>query len=99
MARPEHSTETAMSLKSPIMPAALAALLVFGAAQSTSLAQTRHPVRPHARIVRHAPPRIVVTPGRRLYRRCDDWYVLQYRPSGTVLFPEYRCWWVRGPIR
>jgi hypothetical protein len=31
-----------------------------------------------------------------LYRRCTDWYELQHRPSGTVLFPEMRCWWVRG---
>jgi hypothetical protein len=31
-----------------------------------------------------------------LYRRCVDWYELQYRPSGTVLYPQMRCWWVRG---
>lgn len=40
--------------------------------------------------------RITIHPGRLLYRRCVDWYELQYRPSGTVLFPEMRCWWVRG---
>jgi hypothetical protein len=31
-----------------------------------------------------------------LYRRCKDWYVIQYRPSGRVLFPQTHCWWVRG---
>jgi hypothetical protein len=31
-----------------------------------------------------------------LYRRCTDWYELQHRPSGTVLYPHMRCWWVRG---
>ena len=31
-----------------------------------------------------------------LYRRCTDWYELQNRPSGTVLYPQMRCWWVRG---
>ena len=31
-----------------------------------------------------------------LYRRCVDWYELQYRPSGTVLYPQMHCWWVRG---
>ncbi len=31
-----------------------------------------------------------------LYRRCTDWYELQNRPSGTVLFPGKHCWWVRG---
>jgi hypothetical protein len=42
------------------------------------------------------PPRIEVNPQRLLYRRCADRYVIQYRPSGTVLFPEKHCWWVRG---
>ena len=40
--------------------------------------------------------RITIYPGRLLYRRCTDWYELQYRPSGTVLYPQLRCWWVRG---
>jgi hypothetical protein len=52
-----------------------------------------------------APPPPLVTPGRRrieinprplLYRRCTDWYEIQNRPSGTVLYPQKRCWWVRG---
>ncbi|MGB7099728.1 MAG: hypothetical protein WBD95_13315 [Xanthobacteraceae bacterium] len=41
-------------------------------------------------------PRIEVNPRRLLYRRCTSWYVIQYRPSGRVLFPEKHCWWVRG---
>ena len=41
-------------------------------------------------------PRIEVNPRRLLYRRCTSWYVVQYRPSGRVLFPEKHCWWVRG---
>jgi len=41
------------------------------------------------------PPRIQINP-RPLYRRCTSWYVVQYRPSGRVLFPEKHCWWVRG---
>jgi len=48
---------------------------------------------------RHRPalrPRIEVNPRPLLYRRCTSWYMLQYRPSGTVLFPEKHCWWVRG---
>jgi hypothetical protein len=44
----------------------------------------------------HGRPRIEINPRPLLYRRCVDWYELQYRPSGTVLFPEKRCWWVRG---
>jgi len=41
-------------------------------------------------------PRIEVNPRRLLYRRCEVQYVVQYRPSGTVLFPAKHCWWVRG---
>jgi len=41
-------------------------------------------------------PRIEIYPQRPLFRRCVDWYELQYRPSGTVLYPQMRCWWVRG---
>ena len=40
--------------------------------------------------------RIVIHPRPLLYRRCIDWYELQHRPSGTVLYPQMRCWWVRG---
>jgi hypothetical protein len=39
-------------------------------------------------------PRIEINP-RPLYRRCASRYVIQYRPSGTVLFPEKHCWWER----
>jgi hypothetical protein len=40
--------------------------------------------------------RIEINPRPLLYRRCVDWYELQHRPSGTVLYPQMRCWWVRG---
>jgi hypothetical protein len=40
------------------------------------------------------PPHIQVNP-RPVYRRCASWYVIQYRPSGQVLFPERHCWWQR----
>ena len=45
---------------------------------------------------RYARRRIVIGPPPLLYRRCVDWYELQHRPSGTVLYPQMRCWWVRG---
>jgi hypothetical protein len=86
-----------MNLKSSIL-IALAALLVGAAppahAQQTSpIAEpslTTPPAPPHAR------RRILINPRPLLYRRCVDWYELQYRPSGTVLYPQMRCWWVRG---
>jgi hypothetical protein len=89
--------EAVMKLK-PIAIVALAALALLtrvphAAAQSVSspIAQPSIPTFP--------PPtgrRITIYPGRPLYRRCVDWYELQYRPSGTVLFPQMHCWWVRG---
>jgi hypothetical protein len=47
-----------------------------------------HPGRPRTRIE--------INPRPLLYRRCVDWYEIQNRPSGRVLFPQMRCWWVRG---
>lgn len=41
-------------------------------------------------------PRIRVTPGRLLYRDCISWIEREWRPSGTVIVPRLRCWWVRG---
>jgi hypothetical protein len=49
-------------------------------------------------VIRRAPPRLRVYPGGRrlLYRDCDFHLVQQYRPSGPVIVPWQRCWWVRG---
>lgn len=49
--------------------------------------------------VRRAPTRLRVTPQRlppSAYRRCVDWYDTEFRPSGAVIVPKQRCWWVRG---
>jgi hypothetical protein len=79
---------------------ALAALLLSGV---PAVAQTNSPVAgPELSTPtpppppRYAPHRIEIHPGRLLYRRCVDWYELQHRPSGTVLYPGMHCWWVRG---
>jgi hypothetical protein len=46
------------------------------------------------------PARLRVYPRRQLnsrdYRDCEFKLVQQYRPSGTVIVPWQRCWWVRG---
>jgi len=87
-----------MSVKSLIVIAALAGLPVLAAppgaaAQSGPVAQAGEPPLPAPS---RAQRRIEIYPQPLLYRRCVDWYELQHRPSGTVLFPEMRCWWVRG---
>ena len=40
--------------------------------------------------------RLRVYPGRLLYRDCNFRLVQEWRPSGTVIVPRQRCWWVRG---
>ena len=80
-----------MSPNSLAAIAGAAALAVVGAALPVA-AQNPTPTGSSPR----AHPRIEVTPRPQLYRRCTSWYVVQYRPSGRVLFPQKHCWWVRG---
>ena len=87
-----------MCLKSLILIVGIAALPLFGAApqakaQASTMAQPAEPTPPP---VRHVRRRIEIYPRPLLYRRCVDWYELQHRPSGTVLYPQMRCRWVRG---
>jgi len=85
-----------MSVKSLIVIASVAAVS-FAGAMASAAAQTQPPPRTGAPYgTTRAHPRIEVNPRPLIHRRCADWYVLQYRPSGTVLFPEQHCWWVRG---
>jgi hypothetical protein len=88
-----------MSPQSLTVMAGLAALAVVGAAPPAPAQTAQPPLRQIAgpsTPPRVHPPRIEVNPRPLRYRHCVDWYVLQYRPSGTVLFPEQHCWWVRG---
>ena len=83
-----------MSGKSFILAIGLAAsVVVCGLPQTPALAQTPGAPPPPPRHVR---PRVEVGPPPIIYRRCTDWYELQHRPSGTVLYPQMHCWWVRG---
>jgi hypothetical protein len=85
-----------MALKPAILILALAVLPLVGAAHPASaqtVAQTSEPSPPAQHPVRH---RIEIHPRPLLYRRCVDWYELQHRPSGTVLYPQMRCHWVWG---
>ncbi|HEY5067278.1 MAG TPA: hypothetical protein VIJ04_20945 [Xanthobacteraceae bacterium] len=86
-----------MSVKSVVLVLGLALL---GAASSTpSMAQSA-PREVYPSRIRHARPRIEITPRLyrypRIYRRCVERLQLQYRPSGPVLYPLTHCWWVRG---
>jgi hypothetical protein len=73
-------------------------LAPFGSAASPAYAQQTSPIAEPSLTTPPAPARrrIEINPRPLLYRRCVDWYELQHRPSGTVLYPQMRCWWVRG---
>jgi hypothetical protein len=86
-----------MSPKSSIAMLILVALPFAVAAPAAAQNETSPIAQPGtASPPRYVRGRITIHPGRLLYRRCVDWYELQNRPSGPVLFPEMRCWWVRG---
>jgi hypothetical protein len=90
-----------MRLKSFIAIAGIAALPALAmpspaTAQQAATAPIVQPSQPAVPPPRAARRRITITPRPLLYRRCTDWYELQNRPSGTVLYPQMRCWWVRG---
>jgi hypothetical protein len=73
-------------------------LAPFGSAAPPAYAQQTSPIAEPSLTTPPAPARrrIEINPRPLLYRRCVDWYELQHRPSGTVLYPQMRCWWVRG---
>jgi hypothetical protein len=99
--------EAAMALKTLLVIVGLAAAAIIAAppcAQAQPTGPVTQPIEPlyppppapPAPAATSARQRIEIHPRPLLYRRCVDWYELQHRPSGTVLFPQMRCWWVRG---
>jgi hypothetical protein len=73
----------------PVSGTAVAAT-TGGPRASDVSAQQRPPTRLRVTPLRRAPL------DRRAYRQCQDWYETEHRPSGTVIVPKMRCWWVRG---
>ena len=63
-------------------------------------------VRPQIRVTPRYPYRSFHTayplpyphenPGPNAVRQCVDRYVTELRPSGPIIVPRMRCWWVRG---
>jgi hypothetical protein len=67
--------------------AAAPAAAIAGAYQTHALtAQTRRRQRVIIRPRR-------VRPGPISHRICRSWLAEEYRPSGTVIVPQMRCWW------
>jgi hypothetical protein len=84
------------------------ALLMGGLPAGPAVAQGAEAVRSAARnevsaqARRRPSTRIIVTPRRYSYpgpgavRQCTSWLQPEYRPSGTVIVPQMRCWWEPG---
>jgi hypothetical protein len=81
-----------------IMVAAIIGVLMFAAGEAPAgplLSGTQASTELSAQ-ARRPPARLRVYPGRLLYRDCTFRLAQQWRPSGTVIVPVQRCWWVRG---
>jgi hypothetical protein len=71
----------------------MAGVMLWGLAQPVAAEQSD--LREYAAQSR---PRIVVHPrhhypGPNAKRHCVSWLAKEYRPSGTVITPQMRCWW------
>jgi len=89
----------------PNVAKAAAAQQSAAAAQRESFAQASKPrARPQVRVTPRAPyrryhsaypvPYKYEYPGPNGVRHCVNSYVTERRPSGAVIVPHMRCWWV-----
>ncbi len=72
-------------------PAQAAETSAVAAATEVSAQQRR----PRTRIT-VTPRRYLAYPGPNAVRQCTSWLQPENRPSGSVITPQMRCWWVRG---
>jgi hypothetical protein len=84
----------------PLPRDAFAGSAVMPTASGDVSAQTR---RPRIRVTPRQPsawpyprPGDYSSPGPNAHRDCTSWLEPEWRPSGTVIVPRMRCWWVRG---
>jgi hypothetical protein len=94
----ERSGEFVGSFMRSIMAAAIIGMLVLAAGEAPAqpLAGVAQGSTELSAQARRPPARLRVYPGRLLYRDCTFRLAQQWRPSGTVIVPVQRCWWVRG---
>ena len=72
--------------------------------QDLDLSAQQRRVRPRVRVYRdlqppfweYPRPGMYSSPGPGAKRDCRAWYVIEHRPSGSVMTPRMRCEWVRG---
>ena len=79
-----------------LLVAMFASLAVLPATAKTAPAMKEAAVSSEFSAQSRPRARFRVYPGRLLYRDCRFWLAQEWRPSGTVIVPRQRCWWVRG---
>jgi hypothetical protein len=78
-----------------LLSAAFFAAVLGGSPGAVAAPQDPAAQSPDVRPTR-ASTRIYVTPqrpGPNSRRICQSWLAQEYRPSGTVITPQMRCWW------
>jgi hypothetical protein len=77
-----------------------AALAARAQAQTTTRPRTRIRVTPRypyrTTPTDYPTPYPIEFPGPGYVRECKAWLAQEFRPSGPVITPQMRCWWVRG---
>jgi hypothetical protein len=77
-----------------------AALAARAQAQPTTRPRTRIRVTPRypyrTTPTDYPTPYPIEFPGPGYVRECKAWLAQEFRPSGPVITPQMRCWWVRG---
>lgn len=84
-------TRTALSLGL----VALAGILLAGSLSPATAQDADHTTH---QLTAQRRPQIVIHPRHRRLsptatRHCTAWLAKEYRPSGTVITPQMRCWW------
>ena len=77
----------------------LAALIGVVLAGGLSPAMAQQTDRSSQQFAAQSRPHITIRPRHRRLspnatRHCTAWLAVEHRPSGTVLTPQKRCWWV-----
>jgi len=79
-----------------VMVAVAMGAFAFGFGEAAAARGTQVAATDLSAQYRRPPSRLRVYPGRLLYRDCTFRLARQWRPSGPVIVPVQRCWWVRG---
>lgn len=76
----------------PVVAAAWLSVAPADAATESGVASDNHALAAQTK----RRPHVIIRPrrlGPNARRICQSWLAQEYRPSGTVITPQMRCWW------